>query len=200
MLIFRKALVRIRREYNQEPKRLYLLSGGLVIIFAGIGLVIDALLPFSGLGNIVRSLILIPTSVAVFVFGYAVGLFFHYARMNQKSGWVPYRLRMSPSWRRRISAIVAAFLAVLVYASGFKIGYTLVSSIFVSIVIALFAFMRTTKEESAREEFNIPDVRDVRYNAHMQKLSEQRETVEKERLKKKQSKRNKLLGKDEEDE
>lgn len=200
MLIFRKALVRIRREYNQEPKRLYIFSAAVVAILSSISLLIDYLLPFEGLGNVIRSIILIPTSAAIFVLGYAVSLLMHYAKIGQEREWIPYRLRLSPTWRRRVSAIIAAFLVVLTYASGFRVGYTLISSIFVAIVIALFAFMRLTKEEAAREKFGIPDVRDVRHNAHMKKLSQDRQKVENERLEKRKARRNKLLGKPAEDE
>lgn len=199
-MIFRKFLVRIRKEYNENPKRLFIVSLISTIIFAGVGILADLFLPFSGIGNVVRSIILIPTSVSMFVLGYAISLFFHYARTNQDPNWVPFRLRLSPSWRRRLSAIIAAVMFVIIYANGFRVGYTPTSSVFVAIGIALFAFMRTTKEEAAREEFNIPDVRDVRYNAHMKKLSEKRAEAERERQEKRQARRDKIIGRTKDDE
>lgn len=194
MLFFRKALIRIRREYNVNPKALFMYSALASLLTVVIGIVADIFLPFESWGNVVRSVILIPTAASLFTLSYAVSLFMHYSRINSNPDWVPFRLRMSPSWRRRISAIVGAVLLVIMYASGFRIGYTPISSIFVAIAIGLFAFMRTTREEAAREEFNIPDVRDVRYNKQMDKLTEQRKVLERERLERRKEKRDKLLG------
>lgn len=193
-MIFRKFLVRIRKEYNENFKRLLIVSVVGTVLFSGIGLLVDFLMPFEGLGNVVRSLVLIPTSLSMFILGYAIGLFLHYGRMRTNPQWVPFRMRMSPSWRRRISAIVAAVMFVLIYANGFRVGYTPSSSIFVAIGIALFAFMRTTREEAAREKFDIPDVRDVKYNSHMQKLANQRAEAEKEKQQKKKARVDKLIG------
>ena len=141
-MIFRKFLVRIRKEYNENPKRLFIVAFVSTTIFAGAGILADLFLPFSGIGNVVRSIILIPTSVSMFILGYAISLFFHYSRKNQDSNWTPFRLRMSPSWRRRISAIIGAVMFVIIYANGFRVGYTPTSSVFVAITIALFEMRR----------------------------------------------------------
>ena len=64
-MFFRKALVRIRKEYNQNPKRLFLYSGIAVLAFSLFGVLADFIFPFVLWGNIVRSLILIPTSISM---------------------------------------------------------------------------------------------------------------------------------------
>lgn len=193
-MLFRKFLVRIRREYHQNPKRLFIGSLVSTIVFSLIGIIADILLPFSGWGNIVRSFILLPTSLSMFIFGYAISLFTHYSKLNNDSAWVPYRLRMSPSWRRRISAIIAALMFVLIYANGFRVGYTPTSSMFVAIGIGLFAFMRTTREEAAREKFNIPDARDIKYNTQMENLANERAKKEEAKKLKRQTRLDKLTG------
>lgn len=192
-MFFRKALVRIRKEYNQNPKRLFLYSGIAVLAFSLFGVLADFIFPFVLWGNIVRSLILIPTSISMFVLGYAISLFMHYAKLESNPEWLPYRLRFSPTWRRRISIIAAAVMFVGIYANGFRIGYTIIASIFVALTIALFAFMRTTRDESKREELNLPDSRDTRYEQQMKKLEKARlESVKQKELRKKE-KREKLI-------
>ena len=193
-MAFRKFLVRIRREYHQNPKRLFIGSFLSTLIFVGLGLLADAFLPFESFGNVVRSIVLIPTSISMFVLGYAISLFMHYARVSSDPNWTPYRLRLSPSWRRRVSAVVGAMMFVVIYANGFRVGYTPTSSVAVAIAIALFAFMRTTKEEAAREQFDIPDVRDVKYNSHMKKLASQRIEDEQERRNKRDARKDRLMG------
>lgn len=187
-MLFRKALVRIRREYHSDKKRLFLYSALALALISAIGAAVDAFVPFSGLWNVLRSFILAPTAVAMFVLGYAISLHMHYTRAKADPEWIPYRLRLSPMWRRRISAIIAAFAFVFVYANGYRIGYTFVSSIFVAVVIALFAFMRTTRDEARREEFDIPDTRDTRYEAHRQRIAAERIAAQATREKKKKKK------------
>jgi len=192
-MYFRKALVRIRKEYNLNPKRLFLYSGIAALICSLLGILSDVLLPFELWGNIIRSLVLIPTSISMFVFGYGVSLFLHYARIADNPEWQPFRLRFSPTWRRRISAIVAAMMFVGIYANGFRIGYTVIASLFVALAIGLFAFMRTTKEESKREELNLPDIRDTRYEEQMKKLEKARaESIRQKEIRRKE-RREKLI-------
>lgn len=200
---FRKLLVRIRREYNQNPRRLFLWGALAVLLGTGISIALDLFIPFGSWGNLVRALFLVPYAGALFILGYAVSLYLHYARVSGDPNWVPYRLRMSPTWRRRISAIVGALMFVAIYANGFRIGYTAISSIFVAITLALFAFMRTTKEEAAKEELNIPDIRDTRYQQEIRKREEAREQAQRERAhrraQRQRTTRHRVLQEDEED-
>lgn len=194
-MFFRKALVRIRKEYNQNPKRLFLYSGLSILVCSLFGVLSDFVLPFVLWGNLIRSLILIPTAISMFTFGYGVSLFMHYAKLESDPNWMPYRLRFSPSWRRRMSLIAAALMFVGIYANGFRIGYTIIASVFVALTIALFAFMRTTREESRREELNLPDSRDTRYERQMKKLEKARlESVRQKELRKKERRENLIYG------
>lgn len=195
-MLFRKFLVRIRKEYNTEKKRLFIYSSIALIVSALLGVLVDAFLPFEGGWNILRSAVLVPTSVSIFILGYAISLDMHYKKIRDNPDWIPFRSRMSPTWRRRISAIVAAFAFIFVYANGYRIGYTFVSSLFVAAVIAIFAFMRTTREEANREEFDIPDVRDTHYETHRRKLAADRVEAQRLRDKQKQDKKNKSKNTD----
>lgn len=195
-MLFRKFLVRIRREYNQQPRRLFLWSGIGTVLGTVIAILLDAFLPFGGWGNLVRSGFLLPYSVTMFILGYAVSLFLHYAKTSGDPNWIPYRLRLSPTWRRRVSAVVAAIMVVVLYANGYRIGYTIISSIFVVIVIALFAFMRTTKDEAAREELNIPDVRDTRFERELRLREEARQAAQRAKERNRENRRRERLGLD----
>jgi len=199
-MFFRKALVRIRKEYNTNKKKLFLYSGSATIIAIIIGALLDALLPFESWANVIRSLVLIPSSISIFVFGYSISLMLHYRKIDQDPEWTPFRMRMSPTWRNRISIVIGALMFVLIYANGFSIGYTFISSTFVAIAIGLFAFMRTTQAEKARNEFDIPDARDVNYDKKFNELTKTRE-AEKEKAKKEKMKqrKEKLTGKKEDE-
>lgn len=188
-MLFRKFLVKIRKEYNTNKNRLYLYSAAVLFVAIIAGIIADAFLPFSGLWNALRTVILIPTAVSAFVFGYAVSLELHYRRIANDPEWKPFRMRFSPTWRRRISAIAAAFAIVFVYANGYRIGYTLISSLFVAVVIAIFAFLRTTRDEAKREEFNIPDSRDTNYETHRKKLAADRIEAQRRREEDKKSRK-----------
>lgn len=175
MLFFRKTLVRIKREYNTNRKRLFLYSVLATVLFILLGTVADLFLPFNSVSNLVRTLILIPTSISMFVLGYGLSLYGHYRQLENDPGWVPFRARLSPTWRRRTALIVGAFLVLGIYANEQSTGYTPISSLITAVVIGLLAFIRTTKEEAKREEFNLPDERDVRYDQQMKKINAARE-------------------------
>lgn len=172
-MLFRKFLIRIRKEYNTNRRKLFLYSTIISAVCLGLTFIVDFFLPFSGIGTIIRSILLIPTSAALFILVYALSLILHYSKMEDPE-WVPFRSRFSPTWRRRISMIVAAILFVIMYANGTGIGYTALSSFIVMIVIALFAFMRLTKEEEEREKYDLPDARDVQYESRLKQLEENR--------------------------
>lgn len=187
MNFFIRYLVRIRKEYNKRAKRLYLVSGGAALLFSLASFGIDFVLPYEGWGNIVRSVFLVPVSLALYTFLYAVSLFFHYAKQAGDPDWQPYRMRWSPSWRLRMSAVIIALMFVLVYANGFRPGYTFTSSLFVVVVITCIAFCRRTRDEIIRDNLGIPDTRDIEYNA---RLKESKRAREKKRAQKAKNKKN----------
>lgn len=185
MLIFRKFLVRIKREYNTNAKKLYAISLLASIVGILIGTVLDLYVPFNSVGNIFRTLTLLPTMTAMFIFGYAVSLYLHNKKINEDPNWVPYRSRLSPTWRRRFALIVGALILLGIYANEQSIGYTPLSSVFAAIIIALVAFIRTTREEAQREELNIPDSRDLRYEQQMKKLEAARAEAQRKKAERK---------------
>ena len=163
-MLFRKALLTLRRLYRTNTKNYFAYSISFTVLMAAITTAVDALVPFEGAWNILRSVLLVPTAVALFATAYGIGLYLHFRKTATDDEWVPFRARFSPAWRTRIALIVGAVLLVLIYALGQQPGYTLVSSVFGAIIIALFAFLRRTRDEAAREEYNIPDIRDTRFN------------------------------------
>lgn len=197
MLHFRKFLVRIKKEYNTNAKKLYILSILASVFGILIGTALDLFVPFNSWGNVLRTLTLIPTTISMFVFGYAVSLYRHKRKVEQDPNWMPYRMRLSPSWRRRIALIIGAFILLGIYANEQSVGYTPLSSLFAALVIALVAFIRTTKDEAQREELNIPDSRDIRYNQQIKRLEEARAEAQRRKA---ERKKRQAEGTDENDE
>lgn len=179
--MLRQALILIRRHYRKDWLRFFLVVGSVLLLCALAGVALDFFLPFSGWANVLRALVLIPTSLSAFALGYALSLAGHNMQVANNEEWVPYRLRFSLLWRRRMAAVGGAIILVLIYANGFHVGYTVTSSLLVAAVIALFAFVRATREELLREELKIPDLRDIRYNERKQVLEEERARAEAEK-------------------
>jgi len=194
MLFFRRFLVRIKKEYNTNRKNLFLFSTLASVLFILIGIAADLFIPFNSWGNLIRTLILIPTATSMFIWGYSIAIHNHYKKIETDPMWVPFRARLSPTWRRRTALIVGAVLVVGVYANSQSIGYTPISSLFTAIVIGLVAFIRTTREEARREEFDIPDERDIRYDQQMKKIEQARkEAIHKKQLRKENRKNKNIL-------
>lgn len=183
--MLRTALIRLRREFNDNPKRFAIVVGTMFGVSLLISLLLDAFTPFGGIAMIARSFLLIPLGASAFAGAYIIGLLMHRTRVANDEGWVPFRMRYSPMWRRRIAALIAAILVVVMYASGFRIGYTFTAGLVVAAVIALLAFIRTTREEAAREAMNIPDSRDVKID----KFQKERDALRSAKVQQKQKKR-----------
>lgn len=172
--MFRKFLIRIRREYNTEKTRFYTYTLGALVVLLAVSVAVDILLPFKGPSTILRSLIALVFSAVIFTLGYSTGLYLHRLKKEEDETWQPYRLRFSLNWRRRISIIAGSILFVFIYATGTTPVYTTMSSAYIAIILGLIAFIRPTHQETIREELNIPDIRDVRYEEYMKNLKKER--------------------------
>lgn len=185
--MLRKALVRIKKENANNKARLLQYAGGVFIAAALAGVLLDVFAPFSGIWNLLRSLVLVPLSASVFVLGYTLSLHMNKQQSQKNPDWVPYRMRFSQKWRRNISAIIAAVIFVFIYGTGFSPVYTLVSSCFVAIIIGLFVFMRATTAEANRDKLGIPDTRDLQYDNYRKKLQQARAKARDEKKVKKKN-------------
>lgn len=191
--MLRQSLIQIRKWYYKDFKKLAIVSSGLIALLSLISILVDTQLPFNGWANVVRALLLIPLTGTIFALGYAISIFMHNSKKNSGEGWVPYRLRFSPTWRKRIAAIAGAIIFVFIYGTGFHAGYTILNSCFVAMIIALLAFIRLTREEIIREELAIPDMRDVKYEHKRDTLKLAREEEEAEKKAKKKARREKII-------
>ncbi len=166
MKLFRSQLQKLKMEFINNSKRMWLIALGAALISTVLGVLADWLLPWVSFGMILRSIILIPSAVSYFAVGYGLMLLYYNKRMGD-SNWVPIRARFSPIWRVRLSVIVGALLLVMIYASNQQhIGYTAGSSLIAAFIISLFVFMRKTTQELKRETLGIPDPRDIAANAY----------------------------------
>lgn len=188
-LTFRKILIWIKKQTNTNDKKFYILSSAVFIVFASLSIVLDYFTAFSGIWMLLRALILIPITISLFLLGYGISYKIHKSQVRKNPDWVSIRERFSPTWRNRISIIIGAALIVIAYASQQKVGYTIVSSVILAIVIGLFAFMRKTTEEKRRQELGIADLRDIQYNELMSEMEkEQQENKAIKKQKKSQKK------------
>lgn len=173
----RELLIRLRAAYDDPSlRKSWIIRAAIVFAVTFIlGLVIDFTMPFTIVVNFLRTLLMVPSAIGLFVLLYFYSIRLHLYQVRQNADWRPYRTRFSPTWRRRIAAIVVAVLVVMLYGAGQGPGYTFVSTLFLVVVFALLAFIRTTKQEDSREKYDIPDPRDVRYRQTVKKLKKARE-------------------------
>jgi hypothetical protein len=88
-----------------------------------------------------------------------------------------------------VSLIAFAVGVVVTFGASGTASATSVSALLVAEILALFAFMRLTRDEQKREELQIPDSRDVAYDLAIQeaaakrKLRREMKEVEKENKK-----------------
>lgn len=189
--MLRKFLVEIRKRLNADTKKFFVFLGSGVVLLTVIAVLMDIFLPFNGLYNVLRALLLIPLALGLFSLFYAVSILAHRYKVANDPHWVPYRLRFSPLWRRRIAIVIGALLLVVMYGNTNHAGYTFTSSLIAVAVIALLAFMRTTRDEMMREELEIPDSRDINYKKRLADRQEQRRIEEAEAKAKAEAKKNK---------
>lgn len=185
---FRKFLTYLRKNYNTKGKGYFYLWGSILFASAIVATLVDAFLPFGAWWNLIRTVVLVPLSVSIFAVGYAIGLFLHYTKRTDPK-WVPYRLRFSPMWRLRISAIVGAAALLMVYASSESLFFTFFSSAVISVGLALVAFIRQTSEEMKRDKLGIPDARDVNYDSEIKKLQQSRKIAMEDKAAKRMAKK-----------
>lgn len=184
----------IRRVYNTAPNHLTIYGFGTVAVLAIIGILLDNFLPFTLWWNVLRALVSIPLAGAIFILGYAQAISSHAKKVEENPEWISYRHRYSPSWRRRISAIIGAILVVIAYASTNTPFYTMITAGILATALALFAFMRLTRKEKIDEEYGLPDSREVDYQRRFKELQEERAKVEAKAKADKAAKRKKALG------
>lgn len=179
MLLLRRFLIWIRLQYTKDPRAFLIKFGAITAALFVIDVLVDSLVPFGGpygVYMLLRSLLLIPTILSVFTLGYALSIFGHRTQMENNPRWVAYRARYSPMWRRRIAIIGAAVLLVLVVGSNQGPVYTVSSSLIGAAALALVSFIRMTKEEVEREEFGVPDPRDLAWKTRTKYAEAKRAT------------------------
>ena len=188
-------VLRLKRQYHKSAARMFAVASVLSVIFAASAVSVDVFLPFGGWWTLLRTFLLIPLSMSLFVLGYTVALFLFYAQAEQakvdhEEEYVSFRGRMSAAWRRRIAAIVAAVGILITYANGHSATYTFVSSCFVAVLLGLVLFIRLTAEESKLADAGIPDPRDLAYRVEsakikstLKKRSERKKEIRKAKIK-----------------
>lgn len=164
---FRKALVWIHNQYLDHTKDLFLYSGIAFLVTAAVSFLADFLLSWEQWAILVRSALVIPTAGSIFILGYGLTLLYVDFQSARKPGYSTWRMRLSPTMRNRISALIGAVLFVLMLAVAQQPGYTLAASFIVALVVGLFAFMRKTSKELTRSTIGLPDVRDAALDSHI---------------------------------
>lgn len=194
-LTFRKILIWIKRKTNTDAKNLYIINGSIFIISAILSIIFDMLTPSDGIWMLLRLIFLAPITSTLFILSYSLSYSTHNKMIINNPEWLSFRDRFSPSWRNRISIIIGAVLIVVAYASSPEMtGYTLISSVLLTVVVNLLAFIRKTTTEKEREELGIEDLRDIEYKKVLTEIEKDQEEKNKEKREKKSAKKYKRWG------
>lgn len=189
MELLRKFLIFLRKEYKEDGRRIFFRSSILVIVTSLTAIAVDALLPFDGYWNILRSALVGATAIPLFALFYLISLYLHFEKVAEGDGWVPFRARFSTAWRLRIFAILCAILFVVALNLSQNAVYTLTSGLLGAVLIAGIAFIRYSSSEAARDALGIPDARDVISLSHKDNFFKDRETKREEKAAEKESRK-----------
>lgn len=195
-MLFRRCLIAIRKQYNTNAKQSAIYAALILVASSLVGVLLDVMLPFENLWwNSLRAIILIPITASFFFLEYMASLKLHDLQIERDPDWIPYRARFAPGARRRMAIVSAAFLLVLIYGLSYSSLYTLSSAFILSLAIGVFAFIRLTRKEQAREDSGIPDPRSSErdFKKRVQNLSEERLKRQKTKNKNKQIRREAVL-------
>lgn len=181
MELLRKFLVFLRKEYKDNPKNILIRMGAMTIVAAIACVLVDSFLPFNGYWNILRSALVGLLAVPMFAFGYLVSLYLHFEKVSEGDGWVPFRARLSSTWRLRVFAVFCAILFVMALNLTQNAVYTFSSGALAAALLAGIAFIRLSSSEAARESLGIPDARDILNSSHKDNFFKEREAQREEK-------------------
>lgn len=188
-------LLYIRKKFYSNNSRFILIVFSILLPCIVLGMVTDSFLPFTLWWNVIRTIILIPLASSFFCLWYILSIKNADNRRSQDPDWKTLKEKLSPSWRYRLTAVIASFLVVMSYVTSKTIMYTLVTSLITASIFALIVFVSKTKDEQYNETHGIPDERDVNISRRLLQEERKREEAlllkEEEKRKRKEEKLNK---------
>lgn len=186
----RKQLIKIKKIYHTDMKNTIIKMLIVFIMSSIIGVMIDIFLPFNGLFNILRTVLLIPIAISGFVLFYIVSLKIHDDRVKNEPGWVSYRNKIPLMQRYQISAVASVTLLCVILVNGQTVGYTFLSAMFLILLLAIGAFIRKTKEENHRARFGILGKAEIEYRKQLEAHEDALTIAKKNKLERKELKKN----------
>jgi L-asparagine transporter-like permease len=187
--MIRKLLLTIRRydaRLNDVQKIAVIV---LSIILIAVGVVVDIFAPFNFWINTIRAIIALANAILIFSILYILSVNSMYRRMDKDANYKPIRQRMTYLERRNLSIFFGIGLfIILLMSSQHTPAYTFINSgIFVG-VIAIFAFLRTSRDEFLRDKYGVPDSRQIAFNKQVEEKVRERQTKWQEKKDKKAEK------------
>lgn len=175
MKFLRKYLLWLRKEFYNDKFFFSIKILSVAFVLGAANFFTDRYLPTGSWWNVIRTVELIPTAIAIFNILYLITVLSSINRLQNDESYIPIRMRFSYSWRLRIAAMIGALLLVLIFATNEGPAYTFSSSIIGAFIIAVVAFIRPTKEELQRSQLGIPDLRDIRFEMDQEELKKRKQ-------------------------
>lgn len=200
MEYFRKYLIFLRRQENLDDSKLTFSMKLLIASITGFvtGVILDSFLPFNFVVNMFRGLVANATAIVAFSFIYLFQTNYIDRKKAQNRHYRPLRKRLS--YRQRLNASIAIGLltSVLVLFNGNPSPlYTFKAVVAIVVIVFLISFTRKDRNEFLKSIYEIPDVRDMRFDSDRkanEKIKEMQDKEKKEKDKlKKENKKSKLF-------
>lgn len=174
MMYVRLLLMKIRQTYyNSEKWAKYKPKGiAAMAILVVASILLDALIPFNPFTNLIRGAVAIALGFIVYTFLYIYSLNRTRAKADDYD-YAPLRKKFSYEQRKNLSYLAGGIVfALTLVSSGESLFFTLSSSISIAMIIAILAFVRTSREEFIMAEYKVKDPRDL---ANLEKRSKLKE-------------------------
>lgn len=165
MEYFRAFLITLRKKENENSKVLFstkLLIAGVIGVITGV--ILDILLPFNFILNMLRGVVANVSGVAMFSYGYILADKIGRNRLAKNRYYKTFRKRLSYRQRINVSIFLGAITAFFVLLSSkYTAAFTLKSSVAIFVALSLVTFSRKDRNEFLKNIYNIPDLKDVEF-------------------------------------
>lgn len=164
MEYLRKYLIYVRKTENLNPYKMKLSIFTLFLGIFGImiGVLLDAVLPFSYFPNTLRGIIALITGATMFTFSYLKAVSYSTKKVREDRYYQKTRERFSYRQRANLSIVLGMILTIYVFITAQEgLMFTFNSSFAVFSMLVLLSFARRRRSEFIKDVYEIPDTRDL---------------------------------------
>lgn len=165
MEYLRMVLITLRQKEN-ESQKLKFSTKLLFVSIVGVllGTILDKLVPFNFIFNMIRGIVANITGIAIFSFGYIQASKFSSNKLKTNKSYQTIRKRLSYKQRINVSIFLGSAMMIFILLSDKKdLIFTLKTSLSISLILTIISFSRRDRNEFIKSVYNVPDLRDLEF-------------------------------------